>query len=60
MANTLSATTAVAVEELAAQMAITPNELRLAIGLAAAARCILDLGLGIQVNVEIPRGVPEE
>jgi hypothetical protein len=44
---------AIPVEELAAQMAITPNELRLAIGLAAAARYTLDLGLGIQVKVEI-------
>src|ERR1017187_4700278 len=53
MANTLSATTAVAVEELAAQMEITTNKLRLAIGLAAAAKYTVDLGLGIRVKVAI-------
>ena len=41
------------VEELAAHMSINPTELRLAIGLAAAARYTLDLGMGIQVKVEI-------
>jgi hypothetical protein len=41
------------VEELAAQTEITPNNLRLAIGLAAAAKHTLNLGLGIQVKVEI-------
>ena len=53
MANTLSATTAVTVEELAAQMEITTNKLRLAIGLAAAAGYTVDLGLGIRVKLAI-------
>jgi hypothetical protein len=41
------------VEELAAQMEITPNNLRLAIELVAAAGYTVDLGLGIHVKVEI-------
>ena len=53
MANTFSATTALAVEELAAHMRIHPNKLRLAIGLAAAAKYTVDLGLGIRVKVAI-------
>ena len=53
MENTLSATTIVAVEELAAHMRIHPNKLRLAIGLAAAAKYTVDLGLGIRVKVAI-------
>jgi hypothetical protein len=53
MANTLSATTALAVEELAAHMRIHPNKLRLAIGLAAAPGCTVVLGRGLTVRVEI-------
>src|ERR1035437_3136618 len=41
------------VEELAAEMEITPNNLRLAIELVAAAGYTVDLGLGIHVKVEI-------
>lgn len=41
------------VQELAALMEITPNKLRLAIGLAAAAGYTVDLGLGIRVKVAI-------
>ena len=41
------------VAELAAQMEITPNNLRLAIELVAAAGYTVDLGLGIHVKVEI-------
>ena len=44
---------AIPVEVLAAHTRIHPNNLRLAIGLAAAARYTLNLGLGIQVKVEI-------
>ena len=44
---------AIPVEELAAEMEITPNNLRLAIELVAAAGYTVDLGLGIHVNVEI-------
>ena len=44
---------AIPVEELAAQMEITPNNLRLAIELVAAAGYTVDLGLGIHVKVEI-------
>jgi hypothetical protein len=45
--------TAIPVEELAARFGITPNKLRLVIGLAAAARYTVDLGLGIRVKVAI-------
>src|SRR5450759_757653 len=45
--------TAIPVEELAAQMEITPDKLRLAIGLAAAPGCTVDLGDGLKVRVEI-------
>jgi hypothetical protein len=44
---------AIPVEELAAQMEITPNNLLLAIELAAAAGYTVNLGLGIHVKVEI-------
>lgn len=44
---------AIPVEELAAHMRINPNKLRLVIGLAAAAKYTLNLGLGIQAKVEI-------
>ena len=51
---------AIPVEEIAAQVEITPDKLSQAIMLAAAAKYTLNLGLGIQVKAEIPRGVPEE
>jgi hypothetical protein len=41
------------VEELAAEMEITPNNLRLAIELVAAAGYTVDLGLGIYVKVGV-------
>jgi hypothetical protein len=44
---------AIPVEEIAAQMNITPDKLRLAIGLAAAPVCTVDLGDGLHVKVEL-------
>ena len=45
--------TAIPVEELAALMKITPYKFRLAIGRAAAAGYIVDLGKGIHVKIMI-------
>ena len=55
MTHNIKATTLapISVEELAAEMEISPNNLRLAIELAAAAGYTVDLGLGIHVKVEI-------
>lgn len=55
MTHNIKATTLapISVEELAAEMEIIPNNLRLAIELAAAAGYTVDLGLGIHVKVEI-------
>jgi hypothetical protein len=44
---------AIPVEELAAHMRLNPNKLRLAIGRAAAAGYIVDLGKGIHVKIMI-------
>ena len=44
---------AIPVEELAALMKITPYKLRLAIGRAAAAGYIVDLGKGIRVKIMV-------
>jgi hypothetical protein len=44
---------AIPVEEIAAQMEITPDKLSLAIVLAAAPGCTVGLGHGLKVRVEI-------
>jgi hypothetical protein len=44
---------AIPVEEIAAQMEITPDKLSLAIVLAAAPGCFVHLGDGLKVRVEI-------
>ena len=51
MADTIPA--AIPVEEIAAQMEITPDKLSLAIVLAAAPGCTVVLGRGLTVRVEI-------
>lgn len=44
---------AIPVEDLAAQIEITPDKLSMAIVLAAAPGCTVDLGDGLKVRVEI-------